>query len=393
MDVKIAGRLAGSMLWLCLLYGGLLYVAVGVLGVSELTSRIGGQSAGLVHMVEVARDIRDNERDRLHREELQLQRLGEAYDAAVKDLRDFGIAAGLALQDIQPVIDTYNLAPKLSELLKKPVDPATEITWGERMARVMGLQIDMAKVQASTDKRHAALRAGWSAHPDVVEAAKRINLDPGLLDVAASTADTLQRLGYAVLFALPTEILTLLLALTMGALGSTLHITKMLLDGSDTRKLSYYLLRPLQGMVTSLVVFVLLKAGQLTISAGDGEALNIFFVSFAGISAGLLAEEAYSMITRAGAGIIKADDGEARWAFKLKAALAAAGTEAETLAAGVGVSPGEMRAWLEETQSVPHTQQRLIATWLHLSERELFTSQPPAEAVEGVSLPEAVPAS
>ena len=31
-QVKGAGRRAGSMAWLCLLYGGLLYVAVGVLG-------------------------------------------------------------------------------------------------------------------------------------------------------------------------------------------------------------------------------------------------------------------------------------------------------------------------------------------------------------------------
>ena len=378
--VKLAGRLAGSMVWLCLLYGGLLYVAVGVLGVSELATRIGGESARLVHMVEVAENIRDDEREHVRREERRLQRQSDAYDVAVKDLRDFGVAHGLALQDIQPIIDTYTLAPKLSELLKAPVDPATESAWAERMARVMSLQIDMGKLKTSIDQRHTLLRANWSANADVAEAAKRINLDPGLIDLAASTADTLQRLGYGVLFALPEEILTLLLALVMGALGSTLHITRTLLDGSDPRELSYYLMRPFQGMLTSLVVFVLLKAGQLTISAGDSDALNIFFVSFAGISAGLLADEAYRMIKKAGAGIIKTEDDGARWAFKLKAALTAAGTGEAALAAGIGATPAELAAWLKEAQPVPSLQQRLIAAWLHLPERELFTSQPPDDA-------------
>ena len=387
-QVKGAGRLAGSMAWLCLLYGGLLYVAVGVLGVSELATRIGGESARIVHMVEVAEDIRSDEREHLQADKRKLAEMDANYAVAVKDLRDFGVTQGLALQDIQPIIDTYNLAPKLSTLLKKPVDPGLETAWAGRMAKVMSLQLDMSKLQDSITKRHSLLRSNWSTHPDVVAAAKRVNLDPGIIDLASSTAETLRALGYGLLFSLPTEILTLVLALSMGALGSTLHITKMLLDGADSRAASYYLIRPFQGMVTSLVVFVLLKAGQLTISAGDSDALNIFFVSFAGIAAGLLAEEAYRMIKKAGAGIIKTDDdGASRWAFKLKDALAEAGQSAQSLADGIGVSAGELQAWLDETQSVPFLQQRLIATWLHRSERELFTSQEPGDVTpsEGAS--------
>lgn len=376
-QVKGAGRVAGSMVWLCLLYGGLLYVAVGVLGVSELATRIGGESARIVHMVEVAEDIREDERNHLQAEERQLVVMEQSYAMAVKELRDFGIAQGLALQDIQPIIDTYSIAPKLAALTKRPMEPALETAWAERMAKVMALQLDMPRLKESITKRHALLRSNWSTHPDVAEAAKRVDLDPNIIDLASSTAQTLQGLGYGLLFALPTEILTLLLALSMGALGSTLHITKMLLDGSDSRAVSYYLIRPFQGMVTSLVVFVLLKAGQLTISAGDSDALNIFFVSFAGISAGLLAEEAYRMIKQAGTSIIKTDDGASRWAFKLKDALAAAGQSAQALANGIGVGAGELQAWLDEAQPVPSQQQRLIATWLHLPERELFSSQPP----------------
>lgn len=198
-----------------------------------------------------------------------------------------------------------------------------------------------------------------------------------IIDLAASTASTLQKMGYGTLFSLPAEILTLLLALSMGALGSTLHITKLLLDGDDGKGTSFFLIRPFQGMITSLVVFVLLKAGQLTISAGVSDNLNIFFVSFAGISSGLLAEEAYRMIKKAGAGIIKADDGESRWAFRLSAAMDQTMTESKTLANGIGSTPAELRSWLDESQPVPPLQQKLIASWLHIPERDLFTSQPP----------------
>jgi len=381
-EVKIAGRTAGSMIWLILLYGGLLYVAVGSLGVSDLTSRLGGRAANIVHIVSVAKDIREGERARLQLAETQLRQMDASLETAVRDLRDFGIANGLALQDIQPIIDTYALAPKLSDLSKRAVDAATEATWADRMARVMALQLDIKRLQARIDDSHAILRASWSAHPAILEEAKRADLNTVDIDLAASTAEALQRLGYGRMFALPSEILTLLLALSMGALGSTLHITRMLLEGTDQRAPSYYLIRPFQGMVTALVVFVLLKAGQLTISAGDSDNLNIFFVSFSGIASGLLAEEAYRMIKKAGAGIIKTEEENARWAFKLRAALDARGTTAEDLALGLGATPAEVRGWLEETQPVAPLQQRLIATWLHMPERELFTSQPPAETSE-----------
>jgi hypothetical protein len=395
-DIKAAGRAAGSMVWLCLLYGGLLYLSVGALGVADLIGRIGASSANVVHIVNIAHDIRDQEQDSLNQEKARLGQMKDQLGTAIKEMRDYGVSAGLALQDIQPIVETYGLAPKLADLLKRPVSPDMEMAWAERMARVMALQIDMEKLRKSMDRRHALLRANWTSFPAVEEEARRANLSPSTLDLAANTADTLQGLGYGLLFDLPAEILTLLLALSMGALGSTLHITKTMLSGSDPRELSYYLIRPFQGMVTSLVVFVLLKAGQMTVSAGDSDTLNIYFVAFAGIAAGLLADEAYRMICKAGAGIIKNDE-EARWAFKLKTALAERNETPAALADGIGVSLGEVTGWISEIQAVPPQSQRLIATWLRIPDRELFTSQPPDQKAgqkpdEAPAPAEAVPA-
>lgn len=386
-------QLAGSMSWLALLYGALLYVAVGALGVSELTRRIGDESANVIHMIEVGRDIRSGEDEALEREESLLAEKLSLLQGAISDFRNFGVAQGLSLQDLQPIIDNYDLAPKLSATLRRPVDMEAEKQWAAVMGAMMQLRYDIRDLRKIMEARHMVLRSAWSSHPQVAAEAARLKIDPLAVDRAAATAETLQELGYARLFALPSEILTLLLALSMGALGSTLHVTKTLLTASEERPASYYLIRPFQGMVTSLVVFVLLKAGQLTISSGDSDNLNIFFVSFAGIASGLLAEEAYRMICKAGAGIIKAEEAEARWAFKLKSALSSCGTTPAMLAEGIRVPLAELETWLHETHPVPPMQQRLIAAWLHIPERELFTAQPPAEeSMSGpMPAPEAAP--
>lgn len=379
LRAKTFVQLAGSMAWLSLLYGALLYVAVGALGVSELTRRLGTETAGIIHMIEVATDIRAGEAQALAREEARLRLKDDALLRAIAEFRDFGIAQGLALQQLQPIIDRYDYAPRLSALKNTPIDLETEKNWAGAMGAVMGLQMEVAALKDRVRGHHEVLRSAWSSHPQVAAEAKRLNIDPLQVDRAAGTATIMRHLGYAGLFALPTEILTLLLALSMGALGSTLHITKTLLAAAEERPPSYYLIRPFQGMVTSLVVFVLLKAGQLTISAGDSDALNIFFVSFSGIASGLLAEEAYRMIRKAGAGIIKTDEAESRWAFKLRRALEDAKIDPAQLADGIRVPVAELDSWLSETHPVPPMQQRLIAAWLHLPERELFTAQPPEE--------------
>ncbi|HYC64134.1 MAG TPA: hypothetical protein VEC14_05325, partial [Reyranellaceae bacterium] len=84
---------------------------------------------------------------------------------------------------------------------------------------------------------------------------------------------------------LPGSVLTLLLALSMGALGSTLFVTGEFFGVGASRPFAWFLFRPFLGMITALAVFVVFKAGQLTMAGGAPSSnseidLNPFLVSF-----------------------------------------------------------------------------------------------------------------
>jgi hypothetical protein len=104
---------------------------------------------------------------------------------------------------------------------------------------------------------------------------------------------------------LPGSVLTLLLALSMGALGSTLYVTGEYFGAGNGRPFVWYIFRPFLGMITALAVFVAFKAGQLTISgvstnSGTEMDLNPFLVSFFAVIAGLLSEHAIARLSLAG---------------------------------------------------------------------------------------------
>ncbi|MDA8230881.1 MAG: hypothetical protein M0006_06040 [Magnetospirillum sp.] len=371
-------RTLGSALWLVALYAGQLYVAVGALGVSEITNGLGSQAVYIFRAVDEGYAVRRSEQAQAAKDEEELSRLGKDIEGASGALRGMGVAKGLPLEKIQPVIDNYDLAPRLSALLGQPVDEKDEQEWATRMARVMALQTEQKRTQADMERNIALLRGGWAAYVATAGDGSHA-LNAAEIERAAGTVATLRRFGYNGLFTLPREILTLVLALSMGSLGSTLHITKTLLEADSPENPSYYIIRPFQGMLTALVMFVLLKAGQATITSSGG-GLNNFFVAFAGIVSGLMSFEAYHMIERAGARLIASDEDEPRWAFNLGDALAETAIDVGTLASGIGASRAEMTAWVSEKQPVPPLQQRLIASWLHRSPRTLFTSQPPETA-------------
>lgn len=387
---RTVAHFTSSMAWLAFLYLGLLYVAVGALGVSEVVSRFGEQAVYVFHTVTVVDELRQQQKQDVKSKLERLRSIDKELEAAVRDLRTFGISAGLPLEKIQPIIDNYDHAPRLTDLLGKSVEVSTEQDWASRMATVMNLQSDRDRLRTEVQKTLTTLKQDWSSEIHLGDSASSggRKLSETDIDVAASTASTLRRLGYGVLFSLPREILTLVLAMSMGAMGSTLHITKVLLDTETRHRTSWYVIRPFQGMVSALVLYVVLKAGQMTISSQGGDGLNNFFVAFVGIIAGLMSQEAYHAIQKAGTKLIPPDDdGGPRWAFKLKAAMAAAGVEAEPLAAGIGADVSELRRWIDEKEAVPPLQQKLIASWLHLPAREIFTAEPP----EGQAAPPAAP--
>jgi hypothetical protein len=111
---------------------------------------------------------------------------------------------------------------------------------------------------------------------------------------------------------MPDQLLTLILSLSMGALGSVIYLTRTYLDPNVWKPFTWYLFRPFLGAVTALAIFILAKAGQITISdvrisEGLKENLNPFFISFLAIISGLLSEQAIEKIRSAGAAVFRTE--------------------------------------------------------------------------------------
>jgi hypothetical protein len=115
--------------------------------------------------------------------------------------------------------------------------------------------------------------------------------------------------------ALPHPILVMIVTLSMGALGSALFMLQLHLarqgDPSFMMSISWHLFRPLQGMATALAIFLLVKAGQISVShtsaVGDTD-LNAFVLGFLGVISGLLSDRAMDRLTAAGVDVLRTSE-------------------------------------------------------------------------------------
>ncbi len=184
---------------------------------------------------------------------------------------------------------------------------------------------------------------------------------------------------------LPSEFLSIVLVVAMGTLGSTVQLTYEYYRDGTIPKSSHFLLRPMLGAITAIVVFVLLKAGVLVVtdSAKLGEAapLNPFFIAFVGIVSGLLSENALETVRGVGQTWLRGGTVEQRqrWASGVKAHLSETKTIAE-LSAKTGIDVPTLEKWIEQQAPVPPDVQKLFAVWLDKDVRTLFTDMPPQPA-------------
>ena len=187
---------------------------------------------------------------------------------------------------------------------------------------------------------------------------------------------------------MPSQLLILLLTLSMGALGSLLYITQDYFYSDKERSFSWYFFRPFLGMVTAFSIFILAKAGQITISdvtvsEGILENLNPFFISFLAIISGLLSEQAIEKIRRSALPFFQPNaestDEEKRWAVGLRSAMKAQNRSAKDLVPYVDVPLEKIEEWISEKSPVSDEIQRIVASWLNIPVRQIFTDLPPAQ--------------
>lgn len=376
-------RSAPALGWLLLLYAALTYLAVGTISVSQIDSRFGDQAGFIFHIADLADQQREIRRAQLKDAEMAVERQERLRDTALVELNAHAQRLGISMAVVRAALDDPKASLRLRDL-GMDAEADTSRLWDDT---ITGYYRHKLEYELAADRRNrllAELRGGLArlVGDQMVDGKSLSGINEAVFQTATSTAAGLRAFGYAWLFPIPSEVLTLVLALVLGALGSALHMTKLTLEGTEAPKPSWYLFRPCQGVLMALVVFVLLKAGQLTMGAGDNDTLNPFFVAFVGTVSGLLSPDAYRLIQRAGATLIPAGNDETdRWAFGLARALADSGQSAAELAVGIGVQEAQLTAWIDETAPIPAGQQALIAAWLHADARQLFTvDRPPVRA-------------
>ncbi|MBX9635657.1 MAG: hypothetical protein K2X44_11805 [Magnetospirillum sp.] len=391
MRVDVSVRDWGAPLaWLLVLYIGLTYLAVGTISVSQINSRFGDQASYIFHLADIADQQRKAKLGQLRAAEKSADDAMHQRELSVIELNSQAQRLGLSLSALRAALDNPQASVRLKDLGIE-VDADASRAWdADVTAYYRGILLeDLA------DKRREhvleELRGGLARLVGDRSLGGKVigTITETQFQTATATASGLRAFGYAWLFSIPAEVLTLVLALVLGALGSALHMTKVALDERENPTAAWYIIRPCQGVLMALVVFVLLKAGQLTMAAGDSDALNPFFVAFIGIISGLLSPDAYRLIQRAGASIIPAGTDEgARWAIGLAEAMTAANVDNATLAAGIGAKEDEVAGWMAETVPVPAREQALIAAWLHGQTRTLFTADPPPSLLRPVPVAE-----
>jgi len=109
------------------------------------------------------------------------------------------------------------------------------------------------------------------------------------------------RFKFEILVTMPIELLTLILTISMGGLGSIIFLTKQFFNYNE-ESLSWYFFRPFLGMITALVIYILSKSG-LSVMASSESVPNPFFMSFLAIVSGLFSEHAYEKIEEVGKNI------------------------------------------------------------------------------------------
>jgi hypothetical protein len=185
------------------------------------------------------------------------------------------------------------------------------------------------------------------------------------------------------------ESLTLMFVFVIGAIGSLLYITKHFLHQAiqghgwldpPSRPLSWYLFRPIFGIVVALAVYLLVKAGQLALGGGDSLGdLNLPIFSVVALFAGLLSWHALDAIESRGKKWFKAQSRRHMYAAGLKHALTMKGKSIAQCANQIGCTEIQIHRWIAYQDRVtPEMQDRLI-TWLDLSVGELFTEDRPVK--------------
>ncbi|GKS68591.1 hypothetical protein W03_05950 [Nitrosomonas sp. PY1] len=198
----------------------------------------------------------------------------------------------------------------------------------------------------------------------------------------------MRKFKFSAMLVMPVQVLTLILAIAMGILGSTITMTWAFFNQSTrlsseelgmVRSLRWNLLRPFVGALSALVIFIFAKAGQMTLLSEAADAtLNPFMLSLLGIAAGLFADLAYKRMFLVSSTIFGGTDVEKeRWSINLGKALVGKGATPQSLATVLNLDQQRIQDIVNGQQAATSVEQQRISDYLGIPLRELFTDIPP----------------
>jgi transcriptional regulator with XRE-family HTH domain len=184
---------------------------------------------------------------------------------------------------------------------------------------------------------------------------------------------------------LPPEIMSLILVVLMGILGSSLQLTHQLFIRKEAESVGVYALRLSVGAITALVIFIVAKAGVPIVAdaskLGGDTPINPYFVSFLAIISGLMSEKAIASVqAQAGKYFDSGTNETLRWArAELREAVAQTQRTPAHLAKSLDVSETALNDWLSGKEPVPVASQKLLAAVVDRPVRDLFSDIAPEE--------------
>ena len=189
---------------------------------------------------------------------------------------------------------------------------------------------------------------------------------------------------------LSRETLALLFVFIIGAIGSVIYITKdsiqLVLEGNwltdqPKRSMTWYLFRPVFGVIVALAAFLLFKAGQLAMgnngAVDGGHDFNLPILSVIALFAGLLSWQALEVIETRGAYWFRSQKRQRLWATGLENKLRIEQHSLEEMATSIGRSVDQVFRWLVFRDRVSPEMQDRIADWLDTPYNQLFRSEQP----------------
>lgn len=273
--------------------------------------------------------------------------------------------------------------------LQSPYVPAVDRGGGAQASTALaasdGEGLEAAVAAYKEYLRHLALIS--TLGPDREQAPVAFELYQHMLAFSSLRPATFYLFEPMSLAVMPSFVLTLIVTLAMGALGSVLYLAKWLLKhqledhaATPDRPMSWFIMRPLLGMATALVIFVFLQTGlALTEGAltGPSDTINPFLIAFLAIVSGLLSWQAIERIERWGTRLFGTEAIQ-RWAYGLKGTFAVRSDKTvDDLAAFLNESKEKIQRWMEEREPVPADVQDKITAWFNIDRRHLFSDQPP----------------